>query len=78
MDDNRIIDLFFERSEKAISELALKYGGVCLKVLQIFCVIIRTQKNALMITIWVFGTQYRRNDQILYLLLCADLSVTSL
>ncbi len=32
MDDSRIIDLFFERSEKAISELSLKYGGICLKV----------------------------------------------
>ena len=32
MDDSRIIDLFFERSEKAISELSSKYGGVCLKV----------------------------------------------
>lgn len=32
MDDSRIIDLFFERSEKAISELSLKHGGICLKV----------------------------------------------
>lgn len=32
MDDNKIIDLFFERSEKAISELSSKYGGICLKV----------------------------------------------
>ena len=32
MDDSKIIDLFFERSEKAISELSLKYGGICLKV----------------------------------------------
>lgn len=32
MDDSRIIELFFERSEKAISELSSKYGGVCLKI----------------------------------------------
>lgn len=34
MDDNRIIELFLERSEKAISELSLKYGGVCMKIAQ--------------------------------------------
>lgn len=28
MDDSRIIELFLERSEKAISELSSKYGGV--------------------------------------------------
>ena len=32
MDDNRIIELFFERSENAISELSSKYGGVCMKI----------------------------------------------
>lgn len=32
MDDSKIIDLFFERSEKAISELSSKYGGICLKI----------------------------------------------
>lgn len=34
MDDSRIIELFFERSEKAISELSSKYGGVCMKIAQ--------------------------------------------
>lgn len=32
MDDDRIIELFFERSEQAIKELDLKYGKVCHKV----------------------------------------------
>lgn len=32
MDDSKIIDLFFERSEKAIVELSKKYGSVCMKV----------------------------------------------
>lgn len=32
MDDSRIIELFFERSEKAISELSSKYGGICMKI----------------------------------------------
>ena len=31
MDDSRIIELFFERSEQAIAELSEKYGAVCLK-----------------------------------------------
>lgn len=32
MDDSKIIDLFFERSEKAIAELSNKYGSICMKV----------------------------------------------
>lgn len=34
MDDSRVIELFLERSEKAISELSSKYGGVCMKIAQ--------------------------------------------
>ena len=30
MDDNEIIDLFFQRSENAIMELATKYGHICM------------------------------------------------
>ena len=32
MDDSKIIDLFFERSEQAIFELSGKYGPICRKV----------------------------------------------
>ncbi len=32
MDDSKIIELFFERSEQAIIELSKKYGPVCTKV----------------------------------------------
>ena len=32
MDDRKIIELFFERSEQAIIELSKKYGSVCSKV----------------------------------------------
>lgn len=32
MDDRKIIELFFERSEQAIVELSNKYGSVCTKV----------------------------------------------
>lgn len=32
MDDSRIIELFYERSEQAIVELSAKYGAVCGKV----------------------------------------------
>ena len=32
MDDSKIIELFFARSEQAISELASKYGKLCLKI----------------------------------------------
>lgn len=32
MDDRNIIALFFERSEKAISEIQAKYGALCAKV----------------------------------------------
>ncbi len=32
MDDEKIISLFFDRSEQAISEVDLKYGKVCRKI----------------------------------------------
>ena len=32
MDDSKIIELFFERSDQAIVELSKKYGSVCIKV----------------------------------------------
>lgn len=32
MDDSRIIDLFFERSERAITELSNKYGALCMSI----------------------------------------------
>lgn len=32
MEDSRIIDLFYERSEQAIAELSKKYGAVCNRV----------------------------------------------
>lgn len=32
LDDSKIIDLFFERSEQAIMELSAKYGSTCNKI----------------------------------------------
>ena len=32
LDDSKIIELFFERSEQAIIELSKKYGSICMKV----------------------------------------------
>lgn len=32
MDDKRIIDLFFDRSENAVAETARKYGGYCYSI----------------------------------------------
>ena len=32
LDDSKIIDLFYERSEQAIIELSNKYGTVCTRV----------------------------------------------
>ncbi len=32
LDDNKIIDLFFERSEEAITKLSEKYGALCFKI----------------------------------------------
>ena len=32
MEDNKIIELFFQRSENAIAQLAQKYGKLCLKI----------------------------------------------
>ena len=32
LEDNKIIDLFFDRSEQAIEELSIKYGNLCKKI----------------------------------------------
>lgn len=32
VDDSKLIELFFERSEQAIMELSNKYGSICNKV----------------------------------------------
>ena len=32
MDDERIVEMFFRRSEQGIQELDLKYGKVCRKL----------------------------------------------
>ena len=32
MDDGKLIDLFFERSEQAIAELSRKYGNLCNRI----------------------------------------------
>lgn len=32
LEDNKIIDLFFDRSEQAIVELSIKYGNLCKKI----------------------------------------------
>ena len=43
MDDSRIIDLFFERSEQAIKELSAKYG----KLAQVVCTnILKNESDA--------------------------------
>ena len=34
MDDDRIIELFFKRSEQAIVELSGKYGSICSRIAQ--------------------------------------------
>ena len=34
MDDGKLIDLFFERSEQAIAELSRKYGNLCNRIAQ--------------------------------------------
>ena len=36
MDDNKIVELYWERREEAIKETALKYGGYAHTLLRIF------------------------------------------
>ncbi len=36
LDDSKIIDLFYERSEQAIIELSQKYGSVAQRLLTIY------------------------------------------
>lgn len=32
MEDKKIVELFYQRSEQAIAELAAKYGALCMKL----------------------------------------------
>ena len=34
MEDNRIVELYWERNEQAIKETSLKYGGLCTHIAQ--------------------------------------------
>ena len=43
LDDSKIIELFFERSEQAIIELSKKYGTICTKVA---CNILNNKQDA--------------------------------
>ena len=64
MEDEKIIDLFFARSEQAIHELDTKYGKVCHKLSYN---ILQTQMYVSMTLISELGTQYRLSDLTRYL-----------
>ena len=58
MEDEKIIALFWSRSEQAIEEIAAKYGRLGRKLQEIFWKMSRTRRNALTIPIWAYGTAY--------------------
>ena len=55
IEDGKIIELFFRRSEQAIRELDEKYGKVCRKLSHNIV-------NASMMLIWEHGTQFPRQS----------------
>ena len=61
IEDGKIIELFFRRSEQAIRELDEKYGKVCRK-LSHNIVNNRQDAEESMMLIWEHGTQFPRQS----------------
>ena len=58
MEDTVIINLYFDRSEKAIQATEEKYSKYCSVLPGIFCMIRKTPMNASMIHGWLHGILY--------------------
>ena len=49
MDDAKIVQLYWDRNEQAISATADKYGNYCAAIAKIYLVTVRIQRSASMI-----------------------------
>ena len=67
MEDEKIIDLYFERNENAVAETALKYGRMLRAIAYGILKITRTARNAKTIPIMLCGTRYRRKGRRIFL-----------
>ncbi len=66
MDDSKIIELFFERSEQAIIELSKKYGSICNRVANNILNNRLDSEECERRLFRRFGTQYRLKNRIRY------------
>ena len=57
MDDFAIIDLYFDRSEQAIVETDVKYGGYCFPSPTISFQTMKIRKSVSAILIWLHGNR---------------------
>ena len=73
MEDERIIDLYWQRSQEAISRTA----GFARKFLSISYPTRRTRKNACLIHTWPYGTAFPHSGQRVFRLLRQPLSEIS-
>ena len=62
MDDLKLIELYWQRSENAIAETAKKYGNYCYRVAYNILETMKTAKNASMIHILRFGRTFLQHD----------------
>ena len=58
IDDEKIIEMFFERSEQGIRELDIKYGKVCHNLSYHIVGSRRDAEECVMTLIWVHGTPF--------------------
>ena len=63
-EDERIIEMLFERSEQGIRELDIKYGKICRDLSYRIVAAGRMRRNASMTLIWAHGTPFRRSGRI--------------
>ena len=61
MDDSKIIELYMERSEQAISETSKKYGRYCHYIATAFCITMKIRRNVSTIHISEHGTPFHLN-----------------
>ena len=66
MEDERIVLLYWDRDEAAISESSMKYGAYCTSIAQNILQIRRMQKNASMTPGFMRGMPCRRTGRLCY------------
>ena len=64
MEDNRIVELYWERNEQAIKETSLKYGGLCTHIAQNILSSYEDSEECVNDTFLLYGMRFQMSVQI--------------